>query len=211
MKEAFDFSLYLNSKNGSRYGLGWRIIGDEEGRGIISHRGSLGGFKSLLWRDINNKNTLIVLSNNWWLVDVPEIIWSAQDIMEGKECNYAKVSIQALFLDNWSLYGFEAALHKIKEVINNNPSQYNYSESLVNDLGYYFLYERDEPLNALQLLKLNADLYPNSYNVYDSLGEVYMNVGNTLNAKSNYEKALEMNPSCETAKKALKKLGETVN
>jgi tetratricopeptide (TPR) repeat protein len=59
---------------------------------------------------------------------------------------------------------------------------------------------------AIAYFKLNAELYPNSSNVYDSLGEAYMANGDKELAMTNYKKSLEPDPKNTNATEALKKL-----
>ena len=56
------------------------------------------------------------------------------------------------------------------------------------------------------LLKLNVEAYPNSANVYDSLGEAYFVSGNTPQAIQNCEKSLTLDPANKHAAMMLKKL-----
>ncbi|MEO8209219.1 MAG: tetratricopeptide repeat protein [bacterium] len=60
--------------------------------------------------------------------------------------------------------------------------------------------------DAIEILKLNAESYPNSANVYDSMGEAYMLVGNNELAIENYKKSLELDPSNNNAIERLEKL-----
>ena len=59
---------------------------------------------------------------------------------------------------------------------------------------------------AIELFKMNVQLYPESWNVYDSLGEAYATAGETALAIQNYEKSLQLNPKNETGRAALAKL-----
>jgi len=59
---------------------------------------------------------------------------------------------------------------------------------------------------AIAVLKLNVELYPGSWNVYDSLGEAYMLNGDKALAISNCEKSLELNPKNSNGAQMLKKL-----
>jgi len=59
---------------------------------------------------------------------------------------------------------------------------------------------------AIQIFKLNVSEYPNSSNVYDSLGAAYMKNGQKKLAIKNYEKSLELDPENNNAKEMLKKL-----
>lgn len=60
--------------------------------------------------------------------------------------------------------------------------------------------------DALELFKLNAEEYPNSSNVYDSLGEAWMILGNKGMAVQNYKRSLELNPENKNAAEKLKQL-----
>jgi cytochrome c-type biogenesis protein CcmH/NrfG len=53
---------------------------------------------------------------------------------------------------------------------------------------------------------LNVGIYPQTFNVYDSLGEAYMIKGETELAIKNYARSLELNPGNTNAGEKLKKL-----
>jgi carboxyl-terminal processing protease len=79
------------------------------------------------------------------------------------------------------------------------------TERLLNSLGYSFLSMKlTEP--AVEVLKLNVEKFPQSANVYDSLGEAYMNAGDKERAIENYEKSLKLNPNNAGATENLKTL-----
>ena len=56
------------------------------------------------------------------------------------------------------------------------------------------------------MLKLNVETYPQSANVYDSLGEAYLVSGDKEKAIENYRKALALDPTMESAKRVLQRL-----
>ena len=95
-----------------------------------------------------------------------------------------------------------AEFHRLKSVA--DPDLY-VAESELNAFGYRLL--RTKQVNeAIEVLKLNVEAYPQSANVYDSLGEAYMVSGDKEKAIENYQKALAIDPTMESAKEALKKL-----
>ncbi|MCK4226548.1 tetratricopeptide repeat protein [candidate division WOR-3 bacterium] len=58
------------------------------------------------------------------------------------------------------------------------------------------------------MFKLNVALFPDFFNVYDSLGEAYMVAGEKELAIKNYKKSLELNPNNADAAEILKKTKE---
>jgi tetratricopeptide (TPR) repeat protein len=87
-------------------------------------------------------------------------------------------------------------------------SAYDFGEGSLNSFGYTLLEGKDVP-GAIQVFKLNADIFPESANVWDSLAEAYMKSGDPKNAQLNYEKALTLDPANQNAKEMLKKLKES--
>ena len=81
-----------------------------------------------------------------------------------------------------------------------------FDETVVNWLGYHFLYWWNRPDDALEVFKLNVWLFPDSANAYSSLGEGYMILGNHENAIYNLQKSLDLNPDDETVKNLLEQL-----
>ena len=76
---------------------------------------------------------------------------------------------------------------------------------ILNNLGYDLLFEGQVD-EALQIFKLNTELYPKIGNCWDSYGEVLLKKGDNDAALSAYKKALEINPNIPSAKKAVKEL-----
>ena len=75
----------------------------------------------------------------------------------------------------------------------------------MNALGYRYL-QNDKIKDAIALFQLNTIAYPDSWNVYDSLGEAYLKEGKKDSAISNYEKALELNSGSAHVKEVLEHL-----
>ena len=80
-------------------------------------------------------------------------------------------------------------------------------ESFINSLGYTFLGAKQYD-KAVNCFKLNIENYPTSANVYDSMGELLLNKGDTIGAIENYEKSLIIYPKNENAKNIIKKIKE---
>jgi len=92
--------------------------------------------------------------------------------------------------------------HDLKAV---SPATYNFDEDQLNSLGYQLL-RANQFKSAVRIFQLNVEAYPQSSNVYDSLGEAYMNDGNRPQAVANYQKSRQLNPKNANAVKMLQKL-----
>jgi hypothetical protein len=101
--------------------------------------------------------------------------------------------------------GVNAASTQYRELKISNTSTFNFDEDQLNTLGYDLLRARKLP-EAIRIFQLNVEAYPQSSNVYDSLGEAYMNDGDKARAIANYQKSLELNPKNHNAVKMLQKL-----
>ncbi len=85
------------------------------------------------------------------------------------------------------------------------PATYNFDENELNRLGYELINAK-KLKEAIRIFQLNVEAYPQSSNVYDSLGEGYMDDGDKAQAIANYRKSLELNPKNGNAVKMLQKL-----
>lgn len=85
------------------------------------------------------------------------------------------------------------------------PGAKTFSEDDVNMAGYHLMAKKDY-VNAIRVFQLNARAYPKSFNVFDSLGEAYLNAGNEKEAIANYKKSLELNAENTNAKEVLARM-----
>ena len=96
----------------------------------------------------------------------------------------------------------------VEEIVAYYKTNYNGGflppENDVNTLGYQFL--KNDAKKALSYFQLNVNNYPNSSNAFDSLGEVYMLLGDKKNAIMSYEKSFELDSRNENALKMIQQL-----
>lgn len=88
-----------------------------------------------------------------------------------------------------------------------DPESLLFDEGAINRLGYQYLRRGPRPV-AIALFELNTELHPDSWNVWDSLGEAHMEAGNRRRAIELYEKSLELNPENDNAREKLAELRE---
>jgi hypothetical protein len=101
--------------------------------------------------------------------------------------------------------GVEAAIKHYRELREREPNAYDFGEEELNNVGYYLIGMKKYK-DAIAILKLNVEIFPQSANVYDSLGEAYMDDGEKELAVQNYEKSLHLDPGNTNAVEKLKVL-----
>ena len=101
--------------------------------------------------------------------------------------------------------GIDAAAEPYHDLKAAGAATYNFDEDELNALGYQFIHTKKFK-EAIRVLQLNVEAYPQSSNVYDSLGEAYMDDGNKPCAIANYQKSLQLNPKNRGAVLMLQKL-----
>jgi len=83
---------------------------------------------------------------------------------------------------------------------------YDFGEGSLSDLSSELL-DMGRYDDAIRLLKLNLDQYPQSSRSYDALGEAYQKAGKKDEAIQASRKALELDPRNHNAEERLKELG----
>ncbi len=111
-------------------------------------------------------------------------------------------------LKNIAAKGAEAALREYREWRRGRAVGELINEGQMNSLGYELLYSWKRVNDAIEVFKLNVEDYPQSSNVYDSLGEAYAVNGDKELAVENYTRSVELNPNNTGGIEALKKLRE---
>jgi len=101
--------------------------------------------------------------------------------------------------------GIDRAARQYHDLKSSQPAAYNFDEAELNNLGYELIHAHKIE-DAVRILQLNVEAYPQSANTYDSLGEAYMDGDNKQLAIANYQKALQLNPRSQNAMRMLQKL-----
>ena len=86
--------------------------------------------------------------------------------------------------------GVEAAAEQYRA---RHPGDYQFEEQELEDLGRYLLAAR-RPADALAVSRLNADAFPQSFRIYDDLGDAYAATGSDAEAAQSYRRALALAP-----------------
>ncbi|WP_422104492.1 amidohydrolase family protein [Winogradskyella sp.] len=117
-----------------------------------------------------------------------------------KEAQYVGLNV-FLTMEDQGIMAAELQFKAIKD-----RDDFILDEGEMNGLGYLYLSSLGEVEKALAIFKMNVEAFPESSNVYDSLGEAYLEAGDKVLAKKNYEKSLELDPDNRNAKGVLENL-----
>lgn len=105
------------------------------------------------------------------------------------------------------LNGYEKSMELVSASIKRDPMLKLFDETQMNLYGYNLINKKDYP-SAINVMKLICQMYPQSFNAYDSLGEAYYLKGELEAAAENYERSLVLNSDNENARNMLKKIKE---
>ena len=174
---------------------------------IVGHAGGVAGSRTIFLRNITKNQTAILFDN----IDSKGGYRTGINIMNvlnAKPIGFRKKALVQDYGITLVEKGVDAAFCKLIE-LKSDTLHYVISEEDINTLGgqlfYYYKGSNHKEL-ALEVFKLNVLFYPNSYNTYDSYGEILREYGKFEEAISMYKKSLELNPESESGKKALKEL-----
>lgn len=86
-----------------------------------------------------------------------------------------------------------AAFAETLAAVRARSSSYYHDEPTLNGVGYWLL-QNGMTARATDVFRLTVDLYPESWNAYDSLAESLLQGGDRDGAAANYERSLQLNP-----------------
>ncbi len=196
---------------GLAWSLGWGL---EPGAGTFWHWGDNGDFRCFVMaaRDSGDGLVLFTNSRNGLAIaehvftralggDHPAFTWIDYDRFDSPG-----FQIQSRLVRVATLGGAEEIAAALVELESEHGDAL--AEDVVNRIGYNLL-GRERTAAAVAVFRWNVGKFPDSSNVYDSLGESLAASGDVTAAIRNYEKSLELNPENENAVAMLAELRET--
>lgn len=201
-------SIRANENSNSIYAYGWDVYKTNRNTYRVWHNGTNNIFYADCMRFIDEKTTLILMSNKTFQgtdqlnFEIAKIIFEKNYTPtipkpDNKTNQIFSQEIVEIILNK----GLEAAKLKYQ----NRPSKKDVLEYLLNRKGYEQL-SQNKYDEAINIFTMNCIANPNSFNAFDSLAEAFMNRGDKISAIKNYEKSLQLDPTNEIAKEMIKKL-----
>lgn len=203
MKEAM-FTPFLNG-----YGCGWELreapIGvNAETKKIQTHEGFLWAWHTRFFRIPEDGYCIVILSN---CGDAPleRMFTGITDILYGRATELPKPSLSELIDIELKVKGIESATALGNKLLKENTKSFETDERDLNKLGYRLLNTNHVDF-AVEVFRWNTELYPMSWNVWDSYGEALVKLNRNDEAIAAYKKSLELNPENIDGKAMISKL-----
>ncbi|GAC1630336.1 MAG: hypothetical protein NVS9B14_00850 [Candidatus Acidiferrum sp.] len=184
--------------------VGLGLFLTKEHPGEFGHDGADEGFQALLVMNWETGQGAAMMANS----DTGFVVMGEALRSIAKEYGWKSVRTRVPFIElmlTAMAADADAVLAEYDELKSSADPERRPAEFVLNALGYDSLTDgRTE--DAIRLFSKNAQEFPESSNVYDSLGEAYAKAGKKDLAIANYEKSLQMDPKNANAAEWLKKL-----
>ena len=170
-----------------RFAYGWGFY-PVNGRNSVGFTGGgVAGFRKFLKEDLS----IIFLSNGAkYRVSIDGIINHLAALVENDLADKGAMAEDVLW-DAFVEKNAGKARQTYQQVKKENPD--SSFERVLNSLGYDLLV-RGRHKDAIEVFRLNVAEHPDSWNVYDSLGEGYEEIGDISQALKYYQKSVQLNP-----------------
>jgi tetratricopeptide (TPR) repeat protein len=180
------------------------MIKNDNNKKIVYHTGGSGGYRTYIERNLDNHNTIIILTN---IENSPrrEISQAIENILKNDRYDLPKISIATKMYKIRKDQGIDSAIRFYTVNKANDGGEYDFSEQELNLLGYK-LWSVKKIDEAVEIFKLNIVAYPSSSNAYESLGEAYLNKGDKYQAEVNFRESLKLDPANQDAIRMMKQI-----
>jgi CubicO group peptidase (beta-lactamase class C family) len=169
---------------------------------IVGHSGGAPGVSAMFRRYLDDRYTVIVLSN--YSGGASRVANSIEAILFEQDYPKPVPRLGEYLYHVMITKGGEYLKDHFEEII--EEGNYNIrSSATLNYIGYSLLEEHFYDM-AINIFKINIRLYPNEANPYDSLGEAYFMKDDFEKSIDYYQKALKIDPEFENAKHMIKKI-----
>lgn len=128
-----------------------------------------------------------------------------QAMLADVEAAAARKSLAETIFTKIEESGIRSALEQYGDLRENHSDSYDLDERAMNEVGYRLLRSK-KTREAIEVFKLNVEAFPESSNVYDSLGEAYAANGDIQLAIRNYQRSVELDPQNTHGIEMLRKL-----
>jgi len=127
-------------------------------------------------------------------------------VLHGIAPNGPRKSIQEVVNDALEKGSVAQAIAQYRALKASQPKAYDFGEQNALNMVGYGLLQLGRTADAIEIFKLNVEMFPEHGNPPDSLGEAYLAAGDEALALASYKRALALNPRNEGAKATIARL-----
>jgi CubicO group peptidase (beta-lactamase class C family) len=191
------------------YGYGW-LVGTRTIAGkprlVHEHGGNANGFRTLVTRYPEDGKLVVIFLNEGNGNKGPEIYRMRRDFTDalyGQAVALPRPTLNELLAAEIRRAGADAALARFDALLAQSDKPEN-GDGL-NRLAYQYA-EAGQATTGISILQRASELFPQDGNLHDSMGELYLALGDNAKAIAAYRRALELDPGNINAAAILKKL-----
>ena len=169
----------------------------------IPHAGGANGINAVNMEIMRDGITIVVLAN----MDEPvaeKISFGILAIIRGQEPDAPALPVMQEVYQAYTEHGIKYVKQHF-ERLTKNAHPADPKAVILNQMGYNMLFSGNLSA-ALEMFKLNTELFPDDPNVWDSHGEALRKKGDRDAALTSYRKALALDPQFPSAREAVAEL-----
>lgn len=176
----------------------------------MAHSGGINGFSCNIARIPEDKIYVVLLDNTRAGKrggQLEAVIDDIFGVLYHNKVNLPKPLVIYEVYKKMKSSSVEEGILYLKEIKKNKFDSYNFNgfENELNKLAYKFLGENNTDA-ALKVIDYAVSEFPNSFNVYDTRGEIYYIRKDYSESQKNYQKTLELNSNNDNAKEMILKI-----
>jgi CubicO group peptidase (beta-lactamase class C family) len=185
-----------NKQYPDRMGLGF-FLGDPTRPHLFGHTGDDAGFQAMLMMDSDSGQGVTFMANSEFgilLGDcIVENIAHEYGWKNYRHPDRSRIGASAALLEMARLQNTQAALEQFRALKNQKSARFMPDEDTLLIFAYLLLAD-DKEQEALEVLKLEVEEYPEYSDAYHTLARVYNVLGERHLAIQNFKKSIELNP-----------------
>jgi CubicO group peptidase (beta-lactamase class C family) len=191
------------------YAYGWKVGSSKYAGKVVSHNGNNGMFRSsMIWRP-DNHTFIIYLANTeskgtlWLAYEIDKMLSIPDYLPSPVAPNPYRVIDE--YVKKTTLVSDTQLLSYYKEMVGDTIT----NPTVLNRLASIYFRFNEHTDWALELYKLNVQLFPDDGNLWDSLGEGYLKTKQKEQALISFKTALRLAPdeNCHWCANAREKIG----
>jgi CubicO group peptidase (beta-lactamase class C family) len=199
-----------DEQHADRMGLGF-FLGDESRADLFGHIGDDAGFEAILTLHGDSGQGAAIMANSELGILLGDCLIESIAQEYGWENHRApnrpQIGAVAALLAIAHMKDVQAALEQYLLFKRTQPIRYVPDQNTLLIFSYCLL-ASNQIESALEAMKLEIQEYPDFWNAYDTLAEIYAEIGEKQLSIENYEKSIELNPDNQNAVENLKKLNQ---